>query len=73
MLRVIEKAPNLSLNVVNIGEVVNDEDGKMGKRLKGIPFLFVGVYCGVSSEIDYFTEHLRSYHRHALSGTGRVL
>jgi hypothetical protein len=54
----------MSLNIANVGEVllfVADQDGKEAEKLKGQPFIIVGSYAGVDSELDYFGEYTRSY------------
>jgi hypothetical protein len=64
MLKSIGKAKNMSLHIATYGEVVRfmiPQDGKLGERLKGKPFILVGWYPGLHSELDYFSDYTRSY------------
>jgi hypothetical protein len=54
----------MSLHIATYGEVVRfmiPQDGKLGEKLKGKPFILVGWYPGLHSELDYFSDYTRSY------------
>jgi hypothetical protein len=61
MLRVIGKALNLSLDVVNFWDVLHDKNGNKAEKLKGFPFLLVGLFSWGNSRFDNFSEYTHSY------------
>ena len=61
MLRIIGKALNISLGVVNFRDVLNVKDGNKIENLKGFPFLLVGIFSFGNSRFNYFGDYTRSY------------
>jgi hypothetical protein len=61
MLRVLGKALNFSLKVINFWEFSNDKGGNNLEKLKGFPFLLVGIFSVGNSPFDNFIDYTRSY------------
>jgi hypothetical protein len=64
LLKVIGKALNMSLDMADLGEVLEylfAQDGKEVEILKGQPFVYVGWYAAVFPLVDFSYEYTRSY------------
>jgi hypothetical protein len=61
MLRVLGKALNFSLDVMNFWEFLSVKDGNKVENLKGFPVLLVGLFPVANSSFDKFMDYTRSY------------
>jgi hypothetical protein len=63
MLKVIENALNMSLDIASVGEVLGiliAAGGKGAEGIKGQPFIFLGCFPAVIYEVDNFCEYTQS-------------